>query len=466
MCLAPVIILKKNSNYMPWQQRSALPSHGRIAGRLLLADRARRNELDYSGNGFSFDYFHSQQNYKTLKLMVPCGKCSQCLSKRQSDLAARCAAEARKRGSMCFVTLTYSNEFLPIACLLQAVDIDTGEVRQDYSLHSMPRPKLSRSKADMAAYGPLKPIPEQAECLRGLGNLSSRKVNEYEKDFFLDESEGLLYRYHFTPSLCTRDVRLWIKRARMKYERDYCEKLPEFTYVLCGEYGSNTHRPHYHLGFFGLQKKHVDFLCSLWYFGFSYIQQVNCVNPDGSDGFAAASKYIGKYMSKGEFECPSVTCGYAVKGRLASSRGLGDVLPQSLVEYYRCYDVVGYYDINKPLPNDTIKKLVELLRQRSSIVIGNTVFRIPGKYLRQIWYIQGSDKTFHASIVRKQICFALQRDAFNDLLGEFRERFPDITPERLLELVRSELDRRRVAACLKDKAGKQRYQKFILTSYF
>ena len=49
-------------------------------------------------------------NYKYLKNMVPCGKCSQCLGKRQSDLAARCAAEARSKGSMCFVTLTYDNE--------------------------------------------------------------------------------------------------------------------------------------------------------------------------------------------------------------------------------------------------------------------------------------------------------------------------------------------------------------------
>lgn len=467
MCLSPVLILKRNPRYDSKVSPCALPFHSRMRGYLLLNDIKQRNQIDFRKPGFKFDYNNFVDNCLYSRALVPCGKCSQCLGKRQSDLAARCALEARKRGSMCFLTLTYDNNSLPISVLLQKVDCDTGEVFEGFSLHMLPRPELCRSKKDKASFGKIKPpIPEHVDCLRGFGNLSSRRVKEYEKDLIYSPSENCVYRYHFTPSLCTRDVRLWLKRARMSYEREYGEKLPEFTYVVCGEYGSSTHRPHYHLGFFGLQKKHVDYLASLWPYGFSYIQQVNCVNEDGSDGFAAASKYIGKYMSKGEFECPSVTCGYAVKGRLASSRGLGGVLPPALVSYYRGYDLLGEYDINKPLSNDTVKKLVELLRQRACLTVGKSVFVLPGKFIRQIWYIQRSDKTFSASVVRKQICLTLQRDVANDLLEQFRECFPEAPTDSLFEMVSSELEVQRVSQEIKDTAGKLRYQKFYLTSKF
>lgn len=438
MCLSPVLILKPNPEFDKRKDYRSLSS---------------RTQLIY--------------NYKYLKQLVPCGKCSQCLGKRQSDLAARCAAEARAKGSMCFVTLTYDNSTIPIAVLLEKVDLDTGEVLSDFSLHQLRRPKLNRSKKAKELFGHFEPeLPEHVECLRGFGNLSSKRVKSYEKDFFLDTEDNVLYRYHFTPTLCTRDVRLWLKRARVKYEREKGEKLPDFTYVVCGEYGSNTYRPHYHLGFFGLQKKHIDFLCSLWYYGFTYSQQVNCINEDGSDGFAAASKYIGKYMSKGEFECPSVTCGYAVKGRLASSKGLGTDLPKSLVNYFRCYDVLGEYDINKPLSNDLLKKLVELLRQRATITIGKSVFVLPRKYVRQIWYIRRPDSSYSASVVRKQISFALQRDCVDDLFREYKSRFPTLSEIDLVSKVMSELAVQRLSASLKDSSGKLRYQKFYLTSKF
>lgn len=467
MCTSPVLILKRNSSHCGSHVLSALPSHSRLAGHIILKDLKDRNKLDFRKPGFQFDYYNSIDNYFYSKVLVPCGKCAQCLRKRQSDLSARCALEARKRGSMCFVTLTYSNDTIPVACLLEVVDCDTGEVFNSYSLHEIERPKLCRSKLDKANFGAL--LPESAlhlECLRGFGNMSSRNLKSYEKDLFYSSADNVMYRYHFAPSLCSRDVRLWIKRSRMRYEREYGEPLPEFTYVCCGEYGSKTHRPHYHLGFFGLQKKHVDFLVAQWPYGFSYVQQVNCVNEDGSDGFAAASKYIGKYMSKGEFECPSVTCGYAKKGRLASSIGLGGELPSELVNYFRCYDVLGEYDINKPLSNDSVQKLTQLLRQRAVLTIGKSVFVLPRKFIRQIWYIQRSDKTFSASIVRRQISFALQCDTTNLLFEHFQERFPGATRESILEMVAQELAVSRLSAEIKDSSGKLRYQKFYLTSKF
>lgn len=447
MCTSPVILLKRNS------ERCDMVT-----------------SLNYVRNDSNFVFKRLRphgDDFLYSKHVVPCGKCAECLGKRQSDLAARCALEARKRGSMCFVTLTYRDDTLPIACLLEEVDIETGEVSSFQSLSSLPRPRLSRSKSDKEKYGHFLPmVSEHDECLRGFSHCGYRQIKYFERDVVFDEVSGVLYRYHFTPSLCFRDVRLWLKRARVKYEREYGSKLPEFTYVVCGEYGSITHRPHYHLGFFGLQKKHVDFLCSLWFYGFTYVQQVNCVNEDGSDGFAAASKYIGKYMSKGQFECESVKCGYAVKGRLASSRGLGSELSKPLVNYYRCYDVLGEYDINKPLSNDNLQKLLELLSKRATITVGNSVYVLPRKFIRQIWYVQRSDKTFSASVVRRQISSALQCDCFNNYVRDFTERFPGLPRSEIIKMALNEQELFRISALFKDSSRKLRYQKFYLTSKF
>ena len=78
--------------------------------------------------------------------------------------------------------------------------------------------------------------------------------------------------------------------------------LPDFSYVAISEYGPRTCRPHYHLAFFGLKREH---LLSIGPMADGKSQAgsglFNQVNPDGSSGFLKASKYIGKYMSKGKF---------------------------------------------------------------------------------------------------------------------------------------------------------------------
>lgn len=127
MCTSPVCISKRSS--VRFDSCTSL--------------RVERGDKLYTYaklRGHSDDYYYS-------KCLVPCGKCADCLSKRQSDLAARCAAEARKRGSMGFLTLTYSDNFLPIAVLLRKVDKSTGEILADESLHQLDRPKkVSRTK--------------------------------------------------------------------------------------------------------------------------------------------------------------------------------------------------------------------------------------------------------------------------------------------------------------------------------
>lgn len=49
----------------------------------------------------------------------------------------------------------------------------------------------------------------------------------------------------YSPSLCKRDIQLFIKRLRFHYKR-------KVRYYVCGEYGPSTFRPHYHGIFFGV----------------------------------------------------------------------------------------------------------------------------------------------------------------------------------------------------------------------
>ena len=58
---------------------------------------------------------------------VPCGKCIECLKARQNALVSRALEESQKRGSFVFLTLTYSDEYLPIAQSLWRASKDTGE---------------------------------------------------------------------------------------------------------------------------------------------------------------------------------------------------------------------------------------------------------------------------------------------------------------------------------------------------
>ena len=393
-------------------------------------------------------------------LIVPCGHCSQCLKSRQNDLAVRCAIEARKRGSMIFVTLTYRDDTLPVSCSLECVDKDSGECFRD-----MPCSVISR---DTELYKNL---------TFKFSQMDRRRVKYVYSDIL--EIDNDLYRYCFTPSISNRDVQLWLKSCRVQYFREFKLPLKKFSYVAVGEYGPNTNRPHYHLAFFGLAKHVVDWMCSRWnrQFGFSYVQKVNAINEDGSNGFDICSRYIGKYLSKGKFECESVGLRYSKKPRLLCSIGIGDyedgvVLPKNLVDFFRCTDLVGDYSINgfrsdgTDLVSSDFDKISKEVKNRSKLSIGGYVYPLPKKILKYVWYQKNAEGSFVSSVVRREVVSRLQTDLFEDFVRKHTKDYSLHDFRETSSLVSRYLDNIKKSNKIADERGFDNLQRFYSSSKF
>lgn len=126
---------------------------------------------------------------------IPCGKCIECRLAYSRQWADRCLLEMKQHDKSYFVTFTYNNEHL-------------------------------------------------------------------RKSEFVDKSTGVV---NSIPTLMKRDFQLMMKRLRKDYKA-YLEKnhLDEYLsdkirFFAAGEYGDQTHRPHYHAIIFGLHLFDLEF---------------------------------------------------------------------------------------------------------------------------------------------------------------------------------------------------------------
>ena len=274
----------------------------------------------------------SWQHFKLQK--VPCGKCIECVKRRQNDIAVRITTEAQNFGSMHFVTLTYSPESVPLCCSLFCKDGDC--------LYLVQKPQI---------------LPENECTIEWRKTMSALDVSR--EGVFCDfpfpacgfDSEMYFYRVAF--SLNREDFKNWMKGCRISYEREFGRKLPEFKVAWCGEYGSRTARPHYHCLFLGLSDSQVAWMCDRWTKGFSLWKRCNVQTRDKY----AVSRYVSKYMSKeASYVATVVKEGYVQKPRFALSRYMG-YCPGLSHQYFYAYDLFGEYDPQSLILKSTGKKL-------------------------------------------------------------------------------------------------------------
>lgn len=421
MCLAPVVIDKPNQRLIDKHQLSGLSLRAATDFRKQLASW---RQIGYNPT-------------KYVQRVVPCGHCIECLRARQDDIATRAAREAEKRGSMHFLTLTYADKYLPLAQTLRRWDRETGEFVDLSDVE--PLVEGSSYRKDMSFKKYSKIFAERAVLVKqararilGMRAGKAPRYWTFPLEIPSDLSQGYYFEVVVTPSLSSRDVRLWLKSSRISYEREFGVALPDFSYLLCGEYGPNTCRPHYHVAFFGLQREHVQFFADRWKYGFTNLKTVHAVNEDGSSGFVACSKYVSKYIAKGRFECDSVLCKHAAKLRLCTSKHFGTDLPQGLVGYFRAYDLFGEYDIDsgklldgRVLQPDQLQVLAMELSNRNKITVHGKSMRLPQCLIKKIWYVQESDGYVRASAVRNVLSDLTRVDRFAVHFDEYRKSRKD-----------------------------------------
>lgn len=155
-------------------------------------------------------------------MQVPCGHCIGCLRKKQNDWSIRISEQLKQSTRNCFVTLTYSDEHLPLAFSVDGIEV------------------------------------------RG--------------------------------SLCKSDYQKWLKHLRINLNR---QGVSSPSFFVCGEYGSRTFRPHYHVVVCGATTQMIEKSLDYWRdrYGFVLSKDIGLSNNDRQ----AVGMYVGKYSSKGVF---------------------------------------------------------------------------------------------------------------------------------------------------------------------
>lgn len=338
---------------------------------------------------------------------APCGHCVDCLRKKQNDLSARLYQESKTKSRCYFITFTYAPEHEPYSGSLWIYEHAEKKLRkltdpvlldhenENYKAASKYFSTLSIPKSGVTR------IFKRNLPIDDLSFLSDTSFYE----MYCNDENTLLMRV--TPSLNIRHPRLAIKRWRINYLRNFGKSLPDFSYCLVGEFGlKNTRRPHYHMVIFSneLEKWQVQLLVDEWHYGRTQLDVVQRYNQNGSDAFASISRYIGKYLSKGDFDVESVKQGLVKGVRVCTSKHLGQTLSKSDIDYYTCQDMKKFnqdYAFKELTEEDKKVILPEIsrrLRYKIYTKRGNALlFAMPQSLKKQIFNYHVSKTTGEAS---------------------------------------------------------------------
>lgn len=156
------------------------------------------------------------------------------------------------------------------------------------------------------------PCGKCIECLKDKQNSWKIRLTEESRDhlyvyFFTltynDDSAPYVYDEEGSKvlQLNKNHVQLWIKRLRMRYERKFGRKI-DFKYFVCGEYGPNTGRPHYHGIFFtnDILPIYARQMFSDWeqMYGYTKWSEVGKKKRKKRGSVSAVGSYVAKYCAK------------------------------------------------------------------------------------------------------------------------------------------------------------------------
>lgn len=271
---------------------------------------------------------------------------------------------------------------------------------------------------------------EEAKCHKYVC-MVTLTYNEASVPYYRFKNGDKKYR-----SVYARHVQDWIKRFRTNYDRSH--KIPlskKFKYFITSEYGPKTFRPHYHAIFYGLDKFAIAPLLNDWRKRFGFVH-VSWIPQYDEKQLINKMRYVAKYCSKGEFECPYVEQGYVAKTFHLVSKRLGYGYLNKLAKHHLVTSAHKYLKRYGLSDND----LDEILSKRVYILNG-FAYKLPRYYCNKIF----GEQTWLSTALSTRI-----RQKSDDL---HLRQLAEIQTERNC----SEVEASYILNCLEDEIHKRRY---------
>lgn len=191
--------------------------------------------------------------YTREKVLVPCGVCAACRYSKSVTSTLRLHAQTECSKYCYFVSLTYSNRFVPYLTYEKTVFDDTRSVCH---FSSVVRPKmyhkvnLHSGKFKRAYEKEIHGLARKNEVFDFTITASTTYLDDFLNKADLSANGKYPNLKGRIPYLCHADLSLFLKRFRKHVTlRGIKLDEPLHTYIV-GEYGPKTFRPHFHILFF------------------------------------------------------------------------------------------------------------------------------------------------------------------------------------------------------------------------
>lgn len=225
------------------------------------------------------------------------------------------------------------------------------------------------------------------------------------------------------------DIKFWKREVRKAYYRKYKKPFPRFSFFCCGEYGSRTKRPHYHLFLCGLDLKHAQILEKYWldHFGFTCFMPISALSDGVVDDTVCVARYVAKYCLKpSSMRYPFN--GIVEKPRVMTSPGFG--LPDDF-DRYASYVRDGLDKDSRNFSPDQ----VSTINRRCKYVYNGVEFSLPSYLRKKIFYVKNFKGNLQSTSLSHACARALRIDAVENLFRELAELDPDFQERETAEKV-------------------------------
>ena len=212
---------------------------------------------------------------------VPCGECSICKNRRSAHYNELLEREKLQHRYCFFVTLTYSNEYVPV--------LTPGDFVERDNLHDI---SYFGSRERDSICIPFDDLFPKDKALHPFSKYYMSRCPDWaycnaDLEFF-----DSWIKYGGLPYASKTDAQLFLKRLN-KYAHDhYTSTFKNFRYFLVSELGSTTFRPHFHAIFFvdhpRFAEGFADSVSACWKYG----------RVDSQFVENSACGYVAQYINK------------------------------------------------------------------------------------------------------------------------------------------------------------------------